>query len=184
MGELREVGRGLHLVFLGQIVSIVAVVLTIIPIVGAVAALVGLGMGLYGLYIASRAVDSYNTALYCTVGGIVLSLFSAFADSAIVGIIGSLLNLAIIYCVCTVTAGILDGLGGAEAHDAANRGMQVWKINLGCTIVSVICSALAIIPIINLLAGLAAVITAVVALVGGILYLIFLHRSSQVLMAV
>ena len=182
MAELREAGRGLHLVFLGQIVSIIAVILILIPIVGTVAALAGFVIGLYGLYVASRAMDGYNTALYCMVGGIVINVISVFVSSGIIGIISSLLNLAIIYCVCTVTAGILDGLGGAEAHDTARRGLMVWKINLGCTIVEVICSVLAFIPLVNILAFLVSMLTSLVALVGGILYLMFLYKSSNVLM--
>lgn len=184
MSEIREVGQGLRVVFWGEVIGIAGSVLAWIPLIGGLLAMAGVVMELYGLYRMSRAVDSYRTAFYCGLVSLVVSAFSVFVNGTLVVIGNNLINLLLLYCVCTTTAGILEGLGGVAANEEAHRGMQVWKINLVCTVVGIGCMLLAYIPVLNMLAALVSVIMLVVSLVGGILYLIFLYKSQAILQAV
>ncbi len=183
MGEIRAAGHGLYMVFWGTIVGIVGGVLSVIPLIGALVAVAGVVMELYGLYLMAQAADSYRTAFYCAIINLAVSAVSVFVNGTLISIVGDLVNLLLLYCVCTTTAGILEGLGGAEARAAAERGLLVWKINLACVIISVVSSVLIYVPVLGVLAGIAAVIMLVVSLVGGILYLIFLYKSQAILQA-
>lgn len=69
--------------------------------------------------------------------------------------------------------GVDDGL--------VNRAGLIWKMYLVCTVILIVCQILSYIPIINILAAIAAFLTAIVQLVASILYLIFLWSSQKTL---
>lgn len=48
-----------------------------------------------------------------------------------------------------------------------------------CTLVSIVCAVLVLVPIINIAAALLLIIVALVMFVAGILYLVFLYQASQ-----
>ena len=186
MRELWNVGKGLYFLFLSSVLAIIAWVILLIPvlgvIVGLVLSIVVLVMNLYGLHLMSQSVSEYQTAFYCTIVALVVDLINAFIGFSLLDIVSSVLNLVVIYVVCHVTAGLLDGMAGNwDAKEVARQGIQVWKINLGCTIVTVVCALLLFIPIVNVLSVVALLVTAVVSLIGGVLYLIFLWKSQQIL---
>ena len=186
MREFWDVGKGLYFLFLSSILAIIAGVILIIPvlgvIVGLVLSIVVLVMNLYGLHLMAQSVSDYQTAFYCTIIALVVDLLNAFLEIGLLEIVSSILNLVVVYVVCTVTAGLLDGMAGNwNAKEVAQRGIQVWKINLDCTIVVVVCSLLLFIPVINVFSAVVMLVTVVVSLIGGILYLIFLWKSQQIL---
>lgn len=161
-------GSGLEKMFFGQILAI----LVIIPLVGWIAAIAGLILFLVGLHEAAGADEGYRTAFYVQLATLVLSVLSIFVGA--LDIFTSILSLVSVYLVCITTANLLSAKGDLAM---AARGRLVWKINLACAVVSVVCSVLSIIPVANLLALVIAVPAAIAGLVGGILYLMFLYGS-------
>lgn len=169
MSDYRTAGEGLSKVFIGEILTI----FSIIPLLGWIAAIVGTVLQLVGLNQAGRAAEGYRTAFQMSIAVLVLSVLGVFLP--FMSLISSLVSLGVLYCVCTTTADLLDGFD----TETAQRGRTVWKICLGCTIASVVCGLLALVPLINILAAVALVISGIIALVGSILYLIFLYRASD-----
>lgn len=170
MNDYTTAGRGLNKMFYGQILCI----LGFLPLVGWIAAIVGLILFLVGLNEAGRADAGYRTAFLVTIANLVVSLLSGVLG--ILSIVSDILAIAAVYLVCITTANLLFSKGDPAT---AGRGLFVWKLYAACMVVEIICAALALIPLINLLAWVVLVITAIMSLVGGILYLMFLYRASK-----
>ena len=90
----------------------------------------------------------------------------------------SVLNLLMVYSVCTTTSNLLHSIGQEEL---SQRGGTVVKIYTACTAISIVCGVLGIIPIINIAAALVNGISSLVMVVGYVMYLLFLNGSSKVL---
>lgn len=182
MNRYPNAAEGLKLMFYGEIVAIIGAFLGIIPLLGGLLALAGGVVSLVGLNKAGADDEGYRTAFMLTIINIIVSLVSSFAGDGVfgtlVGIVSSVLSLAVIYFVCITTANLLHSVGASELE---RKGNTVWTINLVCTIVSVAVMLLAYIPIVNILAAVVGVISALVALVGYIMYLMFLNGSYKVL---
>lgn len=153
----------------------IASILTLIPI----ANIVGFVLNLVALYGAGKLEKGYNTAFTLSIVGIVVSVIAAFAGNGVFGtivsIVSTVVSLGILYFVINTTNALLNG---ASAGEVAAKGEKVWKINLICTIASVVLSLLTFVPV---LAGLLAIVVFVVEVVGVILYLVYLHNSSKAL---
>lgn len=167
--------KALMLLFIAEIVGIFGG----IPVVGIVAFV----LNLLALYAASQHDGGYKTAFILSIAGIVVSVITTIVgDDSLIGallsIVSTVINLGILYYVVASTVTYLDAVGAAGV---AAKGITAWKINLICTIASVVIALLAFIPVINILAALLAVVSGIVALVGAILYLIFLYQSSKAL---
>lgn len=169
MSTYRTVGDGLMLVFIGKILSI----FSFLPLLGGILAIIGTIVELVGLYKAGKAEDGYGTAFTLSIAIIVISFVGLVVP--FVSVINIILSMVVLYCVCSTTADLLDHCD----YETAQRGRTVWKLCLGCTIVMVVCDVLAFVPLIHILAAITAVVTTIVALVGSILYLIFLYRASD-----
>lgn len=178
MNRYPNAAEGLKLIFYSQIVSIIGTLLAVIPLVGVILILVAGVMNLMGLNKAAADDDGYRTAFQLTIAAVILKLVGVFVLPNLLGQAASILSLAVLYFVCTTTARLLRSV---DQHDLADRGELVWKINLVCTVVSVVCYILAYIPVLNVLAAIVAVVVAIVSLVGAILYLLFLSKSYKVL---
>lgn len=169
------VSKALKWIFIAEILSILAV----IPLVGTILAIIGFVLNLVALHGASKLENGYHTAFTLSIVGIVVSVISLFAGSGVFGtivsIVSSVVSLGILYFVITTSCGLLNGKGAA---DVAKKGETVWKINLVCTIVSVVLSLLSFISV---LAAILSVIVAIVEIVGYILYLIFLWHAQKAL---
>lgn len=171
-------GKGLRTLFWGQIVAIASLALSLIPLLGFVS-LVGLVLALVGLNTAGSAHPGYKNALYMTVGNIILGILKIFTPAALGGIlnvISSILSFLAVYYVCTASSMLLTAQGN---ETQASRGDLIWKLNALCTVVTIACSILVYVPFVGMLAGLVAIISAVVGLVAGILYLMFLYNASS-----
>lgn len=88
-----------------------------------------------------------------------------------------LINAVVIYQICNTTGMFLSGIDS----QIARQGETIWKTVFFCSVVEVLCSILAVVPVINILALVAAVIVGIVQCIIGILYLVFLYRSQKVL---
>lgn len=178
MNRHPNAAEGLKLIFYSQVVSILSVFLTAIPVVGVVLMLVAGVLNLVGLSRAAADDEGYRTAFQLTIAAIVLNLAGVFVLTGILGQVASILSLVVIYFVCMTTARLLRDNG----EDAlAARGELVWKINLTCTVVSVVCYVLAFIPAISVLAAIVSMVMVIVSLVGAVLYMVFLSKSYKVL---
>ena len=101
-GKYSAVGRGLNKIFVGGILSI----FSFIPLLGSILALVGLILTLIGLNEASQVEYDYKTAFMLSIAAIVLNVLGLFLP--FMSLIASILNFAVVYCICNTTAAILD----------------------------------------------------------------------------
>lgn len=170
-------GKGLYFLFIGEIASL----LFFIPLIGTVAGAAGALISLYGFYILSRVSGEYHTAFVLTVVNIVLRIISGFTPDGIFQsgllIICELLGLGVVYFVCNATAQFLTG---TEPKLTA-RSQLIWKLYAMCTVVSVFCSLLSVIPVLNILSFAVSAVISAVQLIAGILYLTFLWSSQNAL---
>ena len=167
-----SISKALNWLFIAQILCI----LDIIPLVGAILAIIGLVMNLMALNGAGKLDEGYKTAFILSIVGLVVSVVNAFAGGVfgtILDIVSSVISLGILYYVVMTT---VKHLGES---DVAAKGISVWKLNLGCTVATVVLSVLSL--IIPLISAVLSVIVAIVGLVAGILYMIFLYKSSKAL---
>lgn len=169
------VSKVLKWIFIAQILCL----LSFIPVVGSILAIIGLVLEVVALYGAGKLDQGYHTAFILTIVNIVLSVLELFAGdgvfASLVGIVSSVISLGILYFVITTTCKHLEASGSAEV---AQKGMNVWKINLICTIASVVLILLAFVPV---LAALLGIVIAIVQIVAYVLYLIFLYKGYHAL---
>lgn len=168
------VSKMLKWIFIAQILCL----LSFIPLVGGILAIIGLVLEVVALYGASKLDQGYHTAFILTIVNIVLSVLELFAVgvfASLVGIVSSVISLGILYFVITTTCKYLEVSGSPEV---AQKGMNVWKINLICTIASVVLVLLAFVPVLSVLLG---IVIAIVQIVAYILYLIFLYKGYHAL---
>lgn len=173
---------GVKLILYAQVLAILAIALAFIPVVGPVLAVLAGVAVLVGLSKASADDSGYHAALVLNVANIVVNVVSAFFSGRLVGsilsIVSALLSMAVLYLVCTTTGNLLYSKGQNKLSD---MGRLVWLINLACTVVSVVLSILMLLPVIRILAALLSVVLALVEVLGLLLYMYFLYKSSQVL---
>ncbi len=178
MRSYPKAASGLKLLFIAEILAIIAAVLTLIPVVGPILSAVAQVLILVGLYQASGDDEGYKTAFIITIVNLVVSVVSIFAGgvfATILSIVTTILNLAVVYFVVNTTGNLAHSLGKDEL---AARGEKVWKLYLICAVASIVISLLSFIPI---LAAALEIVLAIVQLIAYILYLIFLNKASQAL---
>lgn len=174
-------GKGLKTLFLSEIVGLIATVLSGVALVGSLAGLAGLILGLVGLHTASPTHPYFKNAFFTSVGNIVANFLGALLGesgffSGILSICSGILGLLTVYYVCMAASHLLSGKGDQACAD---KGGTVWKLYAVCTLVSIVCAVLVLVPIINIAAALLLIIVALVMFVAGILYLVFLYQASQ-----
>ena len=190
---------GLKTVYQARLVGLISIVLVIVPIVQvlAVAAMLIAGfLALVGLAQCRKDDKGYRTAFNMVIAGLVTnlaaSLVSAYAGaegfagicSNILSIATDVLSLASLYFVCITTNKLLKNIG-ADGR-ITDRGVVVWKINVICTIVEVVCTLLALIPSasLQLLATVVTLVTAIAQIVGSILYILYLRDATTALKSI
>lgn len=187
MQNLQEAKAGLKKLFIAQIGAVICSVLGQLPVISLVAGLaawVFIVLTLLGFWQAGKDIEGCKTAFTLTIVNLVVSLLSViFSKSVLFGTILSLaitvINLAVTYFVCTSVSDVMTKNGSA---DVAKLGHTVWIINLVCALVTVVLVLLAFIPLLGaVLAAVGGILTAIASLVGGVLYIIFLYKSSQAL---
>lgn len=190
---------GLKTVYQARLVGLISIVLVIVPIVQifAIAAiLVAAFLSLVGLAQCRKDDKGYRTAFNLVIIGLVTnlaaSLVSAYAGTeGIAGICGNILSmaddilsLASLYFVCITTNRLLKETAAAE--NLIDRGIVVWKLNVVCTVILLVCYLLRMIPgnIAAIIAGYLAIFALIAQIVGNVLYILYLHNAYRALEAV
>ncbi|BDF71507.1 hypothetical protein CE91St41_12660 [Oscillospiraceae bacterium] len=188
-------GGGLKLMFIGTIVAL----FSFVPVIGGLAAIVGGIIALVGLVKTMNAAPGYKRAVIMLVLSIVAAVLMAVmagvaAGGAILGsggaaaggLVGTLvLSLAVsvfgflqVYFVCGATSGLLREIGEDQE---ASRGDLVWKLNAVCYIIAIV---IAIVSVASAgLGGALNVVRTIVSLVANVIYIIFLYKSQQIMLA-
>lgn len=189
---------GLKTVYQARLVGLISIVLVIVPIVQvlAVAAMLIAGfLALVGLAQCRKDDKGYRTAFNMVIAGLVTnlaaSLVSAYAGaegfagicSNILSIATDVLSLASLYFVCITTNRLLKET--AAAKNLIDRGIVVWKLNVVCTVILLVCYLLRMIPgnIAAIIAGYLAIFAVIAQIIGTVLYILYLRNAYRALEA-
>ena len=189
---------GLKTVYQARLVGLISIVLVIVPIVQvlAVAAMLIAGfLALVGLAQCRKDDKGYRTAFNMVIAGLVTnlaaSLVSAYAGaegfagicSNILSIATDVLSLASLYFVCITTNRLLKETAGPEK--LIDRGIVVWKLNVVCTVILLVCYLLRMIPgnIAVIIAGYLAIFAVIAQIIGTVLYILYLRNAYRALEA-
>lgn len=189
---------GLKTVYQARLVGLISIVLVIVPIVQvlAVAAMLIAGfLALVGLAQCRKDDNGYRTAFNMVIAGLVTnlaaSLVSAYAGAeGFAGICGNILSiatdvlsLASLYFVCITTNRLLKET--AAAKNLIDRGIVVWKLNVVCTVILLVCYLLRMIPgnIAAIIAGYLAIFAVIAQIIGTVLYILYLRNAYRALEA-
>ena len=151
-----------------------------------IAALVFSIISLIGLWTVGKDIAECKTAFWFTIGASVVNAIASGVNNmsaagtsvggTLLGVVGSALSLAVSYYVCTSVPAALRTFG---AEEAATAGDKAWKIVLWTTVASIVASILCLIPVLNIIGALLAIIAGIAALVGTIFYMIFLNKAYK-----
>ena len=189
---------GLKTVYQARLVGLISIVLVIVPIVQvlAVAAMLIAGfLALVGLAQCRKDDKGYRTAFNMVIAGLVTnlaaSLVSAYAGaegfagicSNILSIATDVLSLASLYFVCITTNRLRKETAAAE--NLIDRGIVVWKLNVVCTVILLVCYLLRMIPgnIAVIIAGYLAIFAVIAQIIGTVLYILYLRNAYRALEA-
>lgn len=182
MNQYPNAGAGLKQMFIAQVGAIICTVCALIPIINilaAIGAIVFAVISLVGLYNLGKDIEECKKAFILTIVGAIVNILASLL--AAVSVAGSLLSIAhmvisllVVYFVCIPVSKVLSQIG---ATDAADLGQTVWKLNLVCYVASIVCSILALIPVLAVIGLLISIVVLIAALVGGIMYMVFLYKS-------
>ena len=179
--------HGLKTVYQSQLIGIIAAVLMFIPVINilaAIAIVASLVLYMVGLNQTAKDDAGYRTAFTLVIAQLVVSLLGNIIGGtfgSILSLVNDVLALAVLYYVCTTTNRLLQNVCAPES--VTTRGTTVWKINVICTIVEVVCGLLAMIPSasLQLLASFVTLLAAIAQLVGTILYILYLRDAYRAL---
>lgn len=187
MSNFAVAGNGLKKMFLGEIVVLIGAVVVFIPIlgiVGSIAAIVGSILILVGLYSTRDAHPNYQYAFYMAIAGIVMNalamIFTEGFLSSLVSVGSTAVSFFQLYFICTASGELLNAKGDSYQAD---RATLIWKINAVCALVSIAAVLVSWIPVINVIAAVAVLVAGIAEIVAAVLYLIFLYKGSQSLLA-
>lgn len=189
MNRYFDAQGGLKKLFAGTVGTLICNVVSAIPflvMVAAVGSLLFTVLAIYGLYQAGKDIPGCKSAFLLYVIEFVVQIFlSAFAFmpmgaaiASICVIAQAILDMVIIYLVCTSVSEVMIVKGHG---DIANFGKNVWILSVIAYVIGIVITLMAKIPVIGIIAVLLGIIVAVVKIVAGVLYLIFLYRSSEAL---
>lgn len=186
MYRYENAASGLKKMFTAQIGAIVCAVFAVIPIIGLLGAagvLVFAVLSLVGLNSAGKDIEGCKTAFTLTIVQMAVSILGNFCGtgflSTVFSVVYDILALLIVRAVCLSVAEVMEEL---NHRDVAEKGRSVWKINLGCYVADMILTVLAVIPFLGTaLATVGGIITVVLSLVAGVMYIVFLSSSYKAL---
>ena len=152
-------------------------------------------LALVGLAQCRKDDNGYRTAFNMVIAGLVTnlagSLVSAYAGaegfagicSSILSIATDVLSLASLYFVCITTNRLLKETAAAE--NLIDRGIVVWKLNVVCTVILLVCYLLRMIPgnIAVIIAGYLAIFAVIAQIIGTVLYILYLRNAYRALEA-
>ena len=186
MFQYENAASGLKKMFTAQVGAIICVVLMMIPFIGVIG-LIGVFvfaiMSLIGLNSAGKDIEGCKTAFTLTIVQMVIRVIGNLAGTGVFATVFSVVNdilaLLVVRAVCLSVAEVMDQL---NQRVVADKGRSVWKINLGCYVADIILTILAVIPVLGtVLAVAGSVVTVILSLVAGIMYIMFLSKSYKAL---
>lgn len=183
----KDIGKGLRLVFFGEILVDVAALFS-----WPVLTLAGLVLTLAGLSTAGRGDSGYRKAFSVTILNLAvtfLGMILAGVSLAFMPVLGGLFTAAVVaasaffsflsvYYVCTTSAALL-----AERETALSmRAENLWKIFGVCIAVTTVCVLVMQLPFMAAMVLTIGVsfIANVVQFAAGVLYMLFLYKASEV----
>ena len=180
----KDIGKGLRLVFFGEILVTVASMFS-----WSVLSLAGLVLTLVGLSSAGRGDSGYRKAFAVTIlnlavtfaGGILVflpTLALAVLIGMILMVLISVFNFLSTYYICTTSSALL-----AEREPSLSKQAEsLWKVMGACIVVNTVFNFVLMLPFAAtaILAGGLNFLTYLVQAAAGILYLIFLYKASDV----
>ena len=191
-GDNFLVGKGLKLLFISQLLSVISNVMA----EGLLSGLVSLAstiVALVGLNTAAPAHPKFRTAFRLNIAAIVpfvvtmvlTALSKAELSFGLITVLLAVVILAValgvwsVYLICTAAGEILTASGYATL---AAKGVTVWKLCLVTYVAVIVFMLLAMVPFLLVIAGILVIGTVVAMLVGGILYMIFLYNAYHALL--
>ena len=187
-GDKLLVGKGLKLLFISQILSVISNFLGDGLLFGAtgIAAVI---VALAGLNTAAPAHPKFRAAFRLNIVMIVLYVVTGVltvlptAGQTVLLIAVTILTTALgawnVYLICTAAGEFLILSGYATL---AAKGVTVWKLFLVTSAATSVFMLLALVPILLVIAGILVIGTAIAMLVGAILYMIFLYNAYHALL--
>lgn len=184
-----EAGRGLRLVFWGELLFLVAVICVLLqimapafPAVAKVLAAASFLLSLFGLVIAARAYEGYQSALIFLVVTIILWAAINWVEggwpAALLNAVCSIANYLMVARVCIASA---DLLFRGQNTDGVRQVTRVRLRYLICSVISIACFLAGALSRLGVLAEIVGIVGTVVSLFAGLIYLLFL-RDIQDLM--
>ena len=187
------VGKGLKLIFISQILSVISNFMA----EGLLSGLVDVAsviVAMVGLYTAAPAHPKFRAAFRLNIAlcilGVIVAVLSVFQKAGVslglitvlllaVAILAVALGVWSVYLICTAAGEILTANGYATL---AAKGVTVWKLFLVTYAAVIVFMLLAMVPFLLVIAGILVIGTVVAMLVGGILYMIFLYNAYHALL--
>ena len=183
MGEVKNGSKGIKLMYIAELGTIICIALTLVPLINLIAAIgafVFCVLRIVGVYQSGKEIDGCKKAFILTIVSLVVSLlgfvFRSGVLSAIVSIAIDVLNFLVIYLVCSSVGQIMTQL---SAPEIAKNGDTAVKINLVCYAAMAVVSILAIIPFMSGFTLILNIITTIVGIVGSVIYMLFLKKSYE-----
>ncbi|MGN1003568.1 MAG: hypothetical protein ACI4O5_01935 [Oscillospiraceae bacterium] len=183
-----EAGRGLRLMFWGELLFLAAVfciLLSILaPIISTVAQVVaGVSflLSLFGLVTAARAYAGYQGALFFLVVSIILWAAINWVEnswaSTFLNIAYTITNLLMVTRVCVACSELLREVD----PDGARQSTKVRMRYLTCSVVSVACFLADCLPGLGALTEIVWFVGVMISLFAGLIYLLFLHDVQELM---
>ena len=181
IGQYKNAAQGLKYKFIAELVAIACAAIMIIPLLGTILGLYGMIacniVSILGLYLISRDIPGCRIAFMVTIIDVVFDVARIISGNLwFMGVISQILGFLALFFVCKSLSEDLREHGMLENADRAE---VVWKINLVCTVISIVVSIMMYIPLINLLGILLGFVNSLAEIVGGVLYFIFLYKSYK-----
>lgn len=174
--------KKMYIASIGIVICLVASLLPFISIFAIVAMLVLAILNMIGLYQAGKYISGCRTAFILTIANIFVGIIEKFFEGtfleSIIGIGGAVLEILIVYYMCTSIAEVMNQIG---ADSVAQKGYTVWKITLVCNIVMIVFGVLVIIPGFQGIALIGILLSTIAMLVAAILQMTFLSQSAKAL---
>lgn len=185
MGDTRRISEGLNLMYVGNIIAIVAALCTLLAllapflaIITGTAVLVGGVVCLVGLVMLRNEHGDYMSALVACILGIVFGLLSNNES-----VFGSMMSLARPICNLLQTYFVIRGtssfLRGRGCLAEVSMGDRAWKWELISIVVSVAAAVLALVLL--PLAFVLVIVSLVVSIAALVFYLSYLKASAAAL---
>ncbi|MGN0340993.1 MAG: hypothetical protein ACI4R6_02235 [Lachnospiraceae bacterium] len=183
MGETKNGSKGIKLMYIAELGTIICIVLALIPLINliaAIGALVFSVLSIVGVYQAGKEIEDCKKAFILTIVSLVVSLLGFIFKS---GVLSTIINIAIyvlgflvVYLVCSSVGQIMTQL---SAPEIAKDGDTAVKINLVCYAAMVIVSILGLIPFMSGFAIILNIIASIVGIIGSVFYMLFLKKSYE-----